>query len=64
MSALHKRVLSLKVILLVIAILSIEVQAGFDARLKWFGSATALPEQDLQRDLKGTPVLDTNIALR
>ena len=64
MSALHKKVFSLKVILLVIAILSIEVQAGFDARLKWFGSATALPEQDLQRDLKGTPVLDTNIDLR
>ena len=36
----------------------------FDARLKWFGTATALPEHDLQRVLDSTPAYDQNLDLR
>ena len=39
-------------------------QSDFSARVKWFGTATALPEHDLQRNLSGTPAYDQNYDLR
>ncbi len=36
----------------------------FDARVKWLGTATALPEHDLQRVLDGTPAYDQNLDVR
>jgi hypothetical protein len=38
--------------------------AELDARLKWFGSLSALPEEDLQRQRSGTPAFDDNFDLR
>ena len=38
--------------------------AEFDARIKWFGSASAFPEHDIQRQLEGTPAYDHNLDLR
>ncbi len=38
--------------------------AGIDARLKWFGTASALPEHDVQRQLDGTPAYDHSVDLR
>ena len=35
-----------------------------DARLKWFGSLTALPEEDLQRQQTGTPEYADDVDLR
>lgn len=36
----------------------------FDARVKWFGTASALPSHDIQRLQDQTPAYDTNIDLR
>ena len=36
----------------------------FDARLKLFGTASALPARDLQRQVQGTPAYDGNADLR
>ena len=38
--------------------------ADFDARLKWFGAATAFPDHDIQRQLDATPAYDHNLDLR
>ncbi len=38
--------------------------ADLSARVKWFGTAAALPEHDLQRHLSGTPAYDQNYDLR
>ena len=43
---------------------SASADLNFDARLKWFGTATALPEHDLQRVLDSTPAYDQNLDLR
>ncbi|NIP15120.1 MAG: hypothetical protein GWM88_10560 [Pseudomonadales bacterium] len=39
-------------------------QSDFSVRVKWFGTAAALPEHDLQRNLDGTPAYDQNYDLR
>ena len=39
-------------------------QTDFSARVKWFGTAAALAEHDLQRNLSGTPAYDQNYDLR
>jgi hypothetical protein len=39
-------------------------QPDVSARFKWFGTAAALPEHDLQRNLSGTPAYDQNYDLR
>jgi hypothetical protein len=36
----------------------------FDARIKWFGTGSALPDHDAQRLQEGTPAYDTNVDLR
>ena len=36
----------------------------FNGRLKWFGSAAAFPDQDLQRIVAGTPAYDSAVDLR
>jgi hypothetical protein len=38
--------------------------AEFDARIKWFGTASAFPEHDIQRQLDATPAYDHNVDLR
>ena len=40
------------------------VCADIDARVKWFGAATAFPEHDVQRQLDSTPAYDHNLDLR
>jgi hypothetical protein len=39
-------------------------ELAFDARLKWFGTATAFPEHDIQRQLDETPAYDQDLDLR
>lgn len=43
-----------------------KTDVAFDARVKWFGTATALPARSLDRELLGasTPQLDQNLDLR
>jgi len=43
---------------------SASADLNFDARLKWFGTGTAFPQHDLQRQLDGTPAYDQNLDLR
>jgi len=38
--------------------------AEFDARLKWFGAGTSLPDRGLSRAAAGTPQFDQNLDLR
>ena len=49
---------------LVLALLAQSAWGDFDARIKWFGAATAFPDHDLQRQLDATPAYDHNLDVR